>query len=335
MYIRKKLSVVLLVIMLFAISLSFQSFAESPVVKDSYAPATSDYVSPLLDLNGDKVINMSDVKLLASAFNSASGDHRYVKAYDLNGDGAINMLDVVIIAKYFNKIVTSTATPTSTYTPTSTATSTPTPTRKPTPTIGTQEPIKVMPLGDSITEGMNLAGGYRIKLWKSVTSAGQKVDFVGSGNNGPSELGDKNHEGHSGWTISQIDEKINSWMDKYKPRIVLLHIGTNDMWNGANGAPERLGTLIDKICAKLPADGKLYVSNIIPFPQQSSNVTAYNAKIPGIIQQKAGAGKPVYFVEMFKALTSGDLADGVHPNMTGYNKMADVWYNAIKADLAQ
>jgi lysophospholipase L1-like esterase len=43
----------------------------------------------------------------------------------------------------------------------------------------------------------------------------------------------------------------------------------------------------------------------------------------------------VYFVEMYSALTSADLADGVHPNATGYNKMADVWYNAIKADLSR
>ncbi len=280
------------------------------------SPITSNTPSALGDLNKDGAINMSDVMIIANAFNLSSSDPRYNAQNDLNNDGAINMTDVMVIASKFNTVVSG-------------------PTNIPTPTSGPKATIKVMPLGDSITDGMNLAGGYRIKLWKNITGNGQSVDFVGSGNNGPAELGDKDHEGHSGWTISQIDLNINSWMDKYKPQIVLLHIGTNDMWNGPTGAPERLSTLIDKICAKLPAGGKLYVSNIIPFPQQSSNVNAYNSKIPGIVQQKAGQGKPVYFVEMYSALTSADLADGVHPNATGYNKMADVWYNAIKADLSR
>ncbi|HEY9060498.1 MAG TPA: GDSL-type esterase/lipase family protein, partial [Pseudobacteroides sp.] len=278
------------------------------------------------DINSDGVINMADVILLATKFNSISGDGKYVAAYDLNNDGAINMADVIVIATNFGKTVNDVNN-----TPTRIITNTPTPSPIPSPK-GT---IKIMPLGDSITDGLTVPGGYRIKLWKSITGNGQTVDFVGSMSNGPSDLGDKNHEGHSGWTISQIDTNINTWMDTYKPQIVLLHIGTNDMYQTPTGAHERLSTLIDKICAKLPAGGKLYVSDIIPFPMSASNVTAYNAKIPGIVQQKAATGKPVYFVEMFKALTSSDLADGVHPNATGYNKMADVWYNAIKADLAK
>ncbi|KNY25208.1 glycosyl hydrolase family 8 [Pseudobacteroides cellulosolvens] len=280
------------------------------------------------DLSNDGVINMADVILLATKFNAIDGDGKYVSAYDLTDDGVINMADVVIIGKYFGKnVMVVTENPTKASAPTNTPTPTPIPSAKTT--------IKVMPLGDSITDGLTVPGGYRIKLWQQITSNGFKVDFVGSMSNGPSELGDKNHEGHSGWTISQIDTNINTWMDTYKPQIVLLHIGTNDMYQTPSGAPDRLGTLIDKICAKLPTGGKLYVSDIIPFPMSASNVTAYNAKIPGVVQQKASAGKPVYFVEMYKALTSNDLADGVHPNATGYNKMADVWFNAIKADLGK
>jgi hypothetical protein len=45
---------------------------------------------------------MSDVMLLASAFNSSKGDSRYVREYDLNSDGAINMVDVMRIAEKFN-----------------------------------------------------------------------------------------------------------------------------------------------------------------------------------------------------------------------------------------
>jgi lysophospholipase L1-like esterase len=225
------------------------------------------------------------------------------------------------------------STPTRRVTPTRSAT--PTPTRPATPTPTGNTITKIMPLGDSITDGFTVAGGYRIKLWSSIQSIGKTIDFVGSMSNGPAELGDKNHEGHSGWRIDQIDASINGWMDTYKPRIVLLHIGTNDIGQNYNisGAPTRLSALIDKICAKLPVGGKLYVAKIIPLNGQTTNITNFNNQIPGIVQSKVNSGKPVYMVDMYSALTLSDLADGVHPNRTGYDKMADVWFNAIRSDL--
>ncbi|MBN2535039.1 MAG: hypothetical protein JXB88_19315 [Spirochaetales bacterium] len=212
-------------------------------------------------------------------------------------------------------------------TPGPTAVSTPTPTGS---TI-----TKIIPLGDSITDGLVVPGGYRIKLWSSIQNLGATIDFVGSQSNGPSELGDKDHEGHSGWRIDQIDSNINGWMDTYNPRIVLLHIGTNDIGQNYDiaNAPNRLSTLIDKICAKLPGDGKLYVAKIVPLSGQDQNINNFNSQIPGIVQNKVNSGKPVYMVDMYSALTLSDLQDGVHPNRTGYDKMADVWFNAIRDDL--
>ncbi len=55
-----------------------------------------------LDINGDGAINMTDVMIIAGAFNSVKGDGRYVEARDLNGDGAINMRDIMILAAKFN-----------------------------------------------------------------------------------------------------------------------------------------------------------------------------------------------------------------------------------------
>jgi lysophospholipase L1-like esterase len=194
-----------------------------------------------------------------------------------------------------------------------------------------------MPLGDSITDGITASGAYRTKLWTNIRNAGKNVDFVGSLSGGPSALGDKNHEGHSGWRIDQIDSSINGWMDTYKPKIVILHIGTNDVLQNYNvsSAPTRLSALIDKICAKLPSGGKLYVAKIIPLSNssQNQNVINYNNQIPGIVQSKLNSGKPVYMVDMYSALTTADLADGVHPSQNGYDKMGNVWYNAISNDL--
>jgi hypothetical protein len=89
--------------------------------------AAADMKSP--DLNGDKVVNMSDVILIATVFGSVSGDAKYVSSYDINSDGAINMSDVIIVATNFNKMITSTPTPTPTLS------QTPTPTKKNEPNL--------------------------------------------------------------------------------------------------------------------------------------------------------------------------------------------------------
>ncbi|HEY9060368.1 MAG TPA: dockerin type I domain-containing protein [Pseudobacteroides sp.] len=58
-----------------------------------------------VDLNRDGVVNMADVILLATRFNSTKGDSKFVDAYDLTRDGAINMADVIMIAGQFNKSI--------------------------------------------------------------------------------------------------------------------------------------------------------------------------------------------------------------------------------------
>jgi mono/diheme cytochrome c family protein/sugar lactone lactonase YvrE len=57
------------------------------------------------DLNNDGAVNITDVMIVAAAFNSARGDGKYVESSDLNGDGAINIKDVMMIAAKFNTVV--------------------------------------------------------------------------------------------------------------------------------------------------------------------------------------------------------------------------------------
>lgn len=189
--------------------------------------------------------------------------------------------------------------------------------------------VRVMPLGDSITDGYNVPGGYRVGLWQRLAAGGHTVDFTGSLVNGPAALGDHDHEGHSGWRIDQLDANIVGWLQAQAPRTVLLHIGTNDVnqnFDVAN-APARLSALIDKIRATSPGV-ELFVATITPESDaaREARVLAYNAAIPGIVAQK---GPLTHLVDMHSALTTADLADGVHPNATGYDKMAARWYQAL------
>ncbi|GAA3828681.1 SGNH/GDSL hydrolase family protein [Sphaerisporangium flaviroseum] len=194
--------------------------------------------------------------------------------------------------------------------------------------------VRVMPLGDSITEGTQVPGGYRIGLWQRLVSGRYTVDFVGSQFNGPANLGDHDHQGHPGWRIDQIDANIAGWLRTQNPRTVLLHIGTNDVLQNYNvsGAPGRLSTLIDRITATVPS-ADVFVATIIPLSNsgQESAARTFNAAIPGIVQSKVNSGKRVHLVDMHSKLTTGDLIDGIHPTAGGYDKMAAAWYAALQS----
>src|SRR3954468_16363225 len=170
--------------------------------------------------------------------------------------------------------------------------------------------VRVMPLGDSITEGTQVPGGYRIGLWQRVTAGGYQVDFVGSQANGPATLGDHDHEGHPGWRIDQIDANIVSWLRPSGPHTVLLHIGTNDVLQNHDvaGAPARLSALVDHITATAP-DAEVFVATIIPMANSGQEAAGrtFNATIPAMVQSKQNAGKHVHLVDMHAALTAADL----------------------------
>jgi lysophospholipase L1-like esterase len=194
--------------------------------------------------------------------------------------------------------------------------------------------VRVMPLGDSITHGTQIPGGYRIGLWQSFTGGRYRVDFVGNQFNGPASLWDHDHQGHPGWRIDQIDANVVNWVRNTNPRSVLLHIGTNDVIQNFNlgGAPGRLSTLIDRITATAP-NADVFVATIIPLANAGWQNAArtFNNAIPGIVQSKVNQGKRVHLVNMASALTTADLIDGVHPNANGYNKMAATWFNALRS----
>jgi lysophospholipase L1-like esterase len=194
--------------------------------------------------------------------------------------------------------------------------------------------VRVMPLGDSITEGTQVPGGYRIGLWQRMAAGGFRVDFVGTQFNGPASLGDHDHEGHPGWRIDQIDANIAGWLRATTPHTVLLHIGTNDVLQNFDlaNAPNRLSTLIDHITATAPT-AEVFVATIIPLASagQESAVRTFNAAIPGIVQRNVNAGRHVHLVDMHSALTAADLTDGIHPTAAGYDKMAATWFAALRS----
>lgn len=218
---------------------------------------------------------------------------------------------------------------------------------RPCPTNG--DPCKVLPLGDSITHGLQSSdnAGYRSQLFKLAVAANQKITFTGSQSSGPSQVSGnsfpKNHEGHDGWTVDPgfskygsggISSLIPNPALSTVPNIVLLMIGTNDITSTSSPGTtaDRLDGFLGKLVQAVP-DALIVVAQITPVSYNSEDLKNYNAKIPSLVQARIAKGQHLIGVDMSKMPTSSLAADGVHPNDQGYSYMANVWYEAIKGFL--
>src|ERR1700677_2887997 len=107
--------------------------------------------------------------------------------------------------------------------------------------------IKIMPLGDSITEGgyerrpgfPTTEGAYRTELVPRLLEVNHDILFVGSHEAGPATLVQRHHEGHSGWRIDELiagrvyarsyEKGIEAWLPASEPNLILLMIESNDI----------------------------------------------------------------------------------------------------------
>lgn len=209
-------------------------------------------------------------------------------------------------------------------------------------------PIKIMPLGDSITAGDG-DGGYRCSLRDKLAQAGFAVDMAGTMVSG--SCTDNQNEGHGGFTIGPGASVADDWSDGHgniydniesylatDPDVILMLIGVNEYFNSrlANYDPDtqgptRLAALIDKIYSLKPTV-TIFVSSLTPASWDVHAFDAFNAAVPGIVAQRAGQGRKIYFVDMAAecGFNSDDYSDALHPGASGYQKMATVWYNALR-----
>ncbi len=227
-------------------------------------------------------------------------------------------------------------------------------------------PVKIMPVGDSITE---LSSSYRYDLYCKLRAAGFNINFVGShvyssdNANRPSNcivngtnLGiawDKDQAGHSGTFTSYVASNIRSWTQSQQPDIILIHIGTNevlgspytrlykDQW-GNSGMYEELSKAIDEARA-VKSNVKIVLAKIIPIrsdieSSKEVKVAGVNAVVERVFQEKNTiSASPLYLVDMTAAginpSDSGDLYDGIHTANQGGLKMANKWYPTVQAIL--
>lgn len=210
-------------------------------------------------------------------------------------------------------------------------------------TLISATPFRVMPLGDSITQGCcsgtTIVGGYRPRLQSLLNEQGIMVDFVGTLSDSLDglPLSDRNHQGYPGATIEFLRGSLSSWFSQVKNvDLILLDIGTNDFWSGSSvfEVETRFRKLLDDINYLSPKS-TILVSNLLLRTDEYAAIQAeFRENYLGkIIKENQSLGRFVFMVDLFSAILDSDLTpDGVHPNLQGYFKMADAWAHAIVED---
>ncbi|MBQ5988598.1 MAG: hypothetical protein IJL67_03800 [Oscillospiraceae bacterium] len=146
-----------------------------------------------------------------------------------------------------------------------------------------EETIKILPVGDSITDGYGTEGSYRKFLYHELTEAGYSIDMTGPNASwGDGEYTDPStgaffkydaaHCGYSGYAIEEypgrngILETLKSgdYVNQYDPDIVILQIGTNDIIDNheIDTAGKRLDKLVTYILENIDEDDALFVTTI-------------------------------------------------------------------------
>lgn len=228
-------------------------------------------------------------------------------------------------------------------------------------TVFNNETTNILTLGNSITNGTDKYNSYRRALWNRLHTDKYNFDFVGSwsshhmGGLVPNPDFDMDHDGHSGWTAENVLHppdwdsvrgSITEWLKLYTPDIVLLELGTNEVFQCITpaSATASLSLIIDALRTKNPKV-KIFLAQIPPLGAEwvdkklCGNNVAYGEALLDFNEQLVffGTGKntvesPVSMVDQYTGVNPAvDMYDDIHPNDAGEEKMAERWFQAIKS----
>ena len=201
--------------------------------------------------------------------------------------------------------------------------------------ITTSRVLKIMPMGDSITYGYPISGGYRKQLLQDLGVGGYQVDMVGRVGANSTGMAEPLHEGWPGKTVEYLrDVVVDASLPAYQPDLILLMIGTNNLaWGGktqvdVDNALSAYDGLLAKI-ATLAPNATVIVSPILPI-QGTDLPAVFNQALLKRVTALAAEGRHIAWCNQMSTMTPAQLGDGVHPTAAGYTQMGDAWYAAIQ-----
>ncbi|MEW7291854.1 GDSL-type esterase/lipase family protein [Aquimarina sp. 2304DJ70-9] len=216
---------------------------------------------------------------------------------------------------------------------------------EPIPTQIIGEGVKILPLGDSRVQGSSpVFESYRYELWKNLVANNWAFDFSGpliDGISNPKFMNkefDTNHAGVGGFKTEDILINIHQIIeDAGVPDVVLLGIGTNDLFKGVSvkNAIINVNRIIN-ILQKHNKNVTIFIEQIAPgrsdfmTPQSTLAFNLFNRQIKKTAQLQTTDSSRVVAINMTKGWDDRFMADIVHYNETGAKVVADRYYKAIE-----
>ena len=204
---------------------------------------------------------------------------------------------------------------------------------------------RIAMLGDSITETTCTPQ----LVWSGLRAQGlSNFDFVGTKQNQQAcgvDNPDRDCEGHSGYLVTEIASKgpkaseLPTWCTADRADLVMMHFGTNDAWHSDIQIADILSAYSDVVTALRAAQPHVIVlvAQIIPLRPDNcadceTRVRSLNDLIPRWAESLTTPESPIYVVDQWTGFDPGaHTNDGVHPNVQGSQKMADLWLAALRA----
>lgn len=197
---------------------------------------------------------------------------------------------------------------------------------------------RIMPVGDSITEGGSTFSTYRVPLQKKLADAGYRVEFTGS-RQSPSPAGPLRHEGYGGKNAEFLATVAGKSFKEHPADIVLIHAGHNHFIEEkpVAGIVAATETMIRSFRETNPKVIVL-VAQVIPSGKlpKYSYIPDLNEALAKMATRLTTPQQPVVIVNLADGFDwqTDTIADHVHPNAQGAEKMAARWFEALKRILA-
>lgn len=196
----------------------------------------------------------------------------------------------------------------------------------------TQVRFSVMGLGDSITEGGREFCSYLYPLWEELFSKGYDFDFIGP-RESECRIGKLCHCGFSGHTAEFLGEHIDSIYRLYPADIVLLHAGHNHFSSEepVPGIIRAYKGIISKIHHIKP-EATVFLATITPSGKlpKYSYIPELNKAIRKLVASYHSSKVILVDIASGHDYRTMTIADKVHPNKAGRERMAHIWATAIE-----
>lgn len=173
-----------------------------------------------------------------------------------------------------------------------------------------EQPITILALGDSLTEGLGVPENeaYPAQLQAALQQAGYvNAKVINSGLSGETSTG----------LVNRLD-----WVLKTKPDITILTTGANDAMRGieVSTVESNLRTAIER----LQSEGSVVVLGGMQIYDNLGDdyVNAFSAIYPKLAEEYDIAFIP-FFLEGVGGVTELNQADAIHPTAEGYTKIVN------------